>query len=265
MITDPVILHFADSSTRELRGTGDLLLRLFQAYSVKGISVQGKRHSWISSASLSARKSREAGTWWSCCNACCMRKATHKTASRQSVLIQSEAPRWAEFPSWFSSGSRARCVPVGRAHAAGWQHWSRRIRESFLRIRAGPVIPEVDGYLRTQMGRSLRPPSGEPDVSYEHAKSDTRFLVRSNQCGLFQRLQHGGQHSDFRIDYVIGSGSHASCYLARVGEVPTSTRVMPTPTCPCRRSSRCRGSREKSGNKTHIRRSLQPDQPGRCR
>jgi hypothetical protein len=29
MITDPVILHFADGSTRELRGPGDFLLRLF--------------------------------------------------------------------------------------------------------------------------------------------------------------------------------------------------------------------------------------------
>jgi tetratricopeptide (TPR) repeat protein len=77
---------------------------------------------------------------------------------------------------------------------------------------------EVDGYLRTSMGRSLRQPSSEPDGSYEHAKSDTRFLVRSNQNGLFQRMQHGGQNSDFRIDYVIGSGSHATCYLARVGD-----------------------------------------------
>jgi hypothetical protein len=29
MITDPVILHFADGSTRELRGPGDFLPRLF--------------------------------------------------------------------------------------------------------------------------------------------------------------------------------------------------------------------------------------------
>jgi hypothetical protein len=29
LITDPVILHFADGSTRELRGPGDFLLRLF--------------------------------------------------------------------------------------------------------------------------------------------------------------------------------------------------------------------------------------------
>jgi hypothetical protein len=29
MIADPVILHFADGSTRKLRGPGDFLLRLF--------------------------------------------------------------------------------------------------------------------------------------------------------------------------------------------------------------------------------------------
>jgi hypothetical protein len=76
----------------------------------------------------------------------------------------------------------------------------------------------VDGYLRTFMGRSLQTPTGEPDGSYQHAQSNTRFLVRSNQYGLFQRMQYGGQNSDYRIDYVIGSGSHAVCYLARVGD-----------------------------------------------
>ena len=31
-------------------------------------------------------------------------------------------------------------------------------------------------------------------------------------------MQHDGENSDYRIDYAIGSGSHASCYLARVGD-----------------------------------------------
>ena len=68
------------------------------------------------------------------------------------------------------------------------------------------------------MGRSLRTPAGEPDGAYDHATSNTRFLIRSNQSGMFQRMQHGGENSDYRIDYVIGSGSHATCYLARVGD-----------------------------------------------
>jgi hypothetical protein len=59
---------------------------------------------------------------------------------------------------------------------------------------------------------------GEPDGEYDHAKSNTRFLVRSSQRAVYQRMQHAGQNSDYRIDYVIGSGMHASCYLARVGD-----------------------------------------------
>jgi hypothetical protein len=77
---------------------------------------------------------------------------------------------------------------------------------------------EVQGYERTGMGRSLREPAHEPDGQFDHAKSGTRFLVRSNQTGLYQRMQHAGENSDFRIDYVIGSGTHASCYLATVGD-----------------------------------------------
>ncbi len=77
---------------------------------------------------------------------------------------------------------------------------------------------EVDGYLRSAMSKSLRAAAGEPDGAFEHTKSGTRFLVRSNQSGVFQRMQHDGQNSDYRIDYVIGSGVHASCYLARVGD-----------------------------------------------
>jgi hypothetical protein len=77
---------------------------------------------------------------------------------------------------------------------------------------------EVEGYLRTAMGNSLRGVVGQPDGSYDHTRSNTRFLIRANQSGMFQRMQHDGQNSDYRIDYVIGSGSHASCYLARVGD-----------------------------------------------
>jgi hypothetical protein len=77
---------------------------------------------------------------------------------------------------------------------------------------------EVAGYARTPMGMSLRSPIAEPDGSLEHARSGTRFLIRSNRSGLFQRMQHDGENSDYRIDYVIGSGTHASCYLARVGD-----------------------------------------------
>ena len=77
---------------------------------------------------------------------------------------------------------------------------------------------EVKSFAQTGMGRSLRSPRSEPDGRFHHAISNTEFLVRSNRNGLFQRMMHEGQNSDYRIDYVIGSGDHASCYLARVGD-----------------------------------------------
>jgi hypothetical protein len=59
---------------------------------------------------------------------------------------------------------------------------------------------------------------GAPDGEYDHSKSSTRFLVRSSLTAVYQRMEHDGQNWDYRIDYVIGSGIHASCYLARVGD-----------------------------------------------
>src|SRR3954470_7408110 len=77
---------------------------------------------------------------------------------------------------------------------------------------------QVRGYLRTGMGRSLRSPERAPNGSFEHYVSRTTFQIRSNASGLFQRMTHEGQNSDFRVDAVIGSGNHASCYAVRMGD-----------------------------------------------
>jgi len=87
---------------------------------------------------------------------------------------------------------------------------------------AHPCAPcharEVAGYQRNSMNHSLRTAMGEPDGEYDHTRSNTRFLVRSSPNAVYQRMQHDGQNLDYRIDYVIGSGIHASCYLVRVGD-----------------------------------------------
>ena len=77
---------------------------------------------------------------------------------------------------------------------------------------------EVAGYARTGMGRSLHAAVTERDGDFVHAKSGSHFLIRSTRAGVFQRMEQGGETLDYRIDYVIGSGNHASCYLARVGD-----------------------------------------------
>jgi hypothetical protein len=69
------------------------------------------------------------------------------------------------------------------------------------------------------MGRSLRAAAREPDGSFTDTPAGTQFLVRTGAGGVFQRMLHdGAPPAEYRIDYVIGSGAHASCYLARVGD-----------------------------------------------
>lgn len=77
---------------------------------------------------------------------------------------------------------------------------------------------EVKAYAQTGMGRSVRSPRSEPDGSFEHKLSGSSFLIRTNRNGLVQRMTNAGQNSDYLIDYVIGSGNRASCFLARVGD-----------------------------------------------
>jgi hypothetical protein len=77
---------------------------------------------------------------------------------------------------------------------------------------------EVEGYYRSAMAHSLRRPSKEPEGSFEHSLSGTKFTIYSSGTGLWQRMERDGDVSDYRVDYVIGSGNHASGYLVRVGD-----------------------------------------------
>jgi len=77
---------------------------------------------------------------------------------------------------------------------------------------------EVEGYSHSAMAHSLRRPGKEPEGSFEHPLSGTKFTVYSNAKGLWQRMEREGDVSDYRVDYVIGSGNHASGYLVRVGD-----------------------------------------------
>ena len=77
---------------------------------------------------------------------------------------------------------------------------------------------KVEGYSRSAMAHSLRRPSREPGGSFEHSLSGTKFTLYSNAKGFWQRMERGGEVSEYRVDYVIGSGNHASGYLVRMGD-----------------------------------------------
>lgn len=70
---------------------------------------------------------------------------------------------------------------------------------------------EVAGYAQSAMAHSLRMASREPDGSVE--TRDGKITMRSTPSGYWQRLETAGDTTDYRIDYVIGSGNHASGYL----------------------------------------------------
>lgn len=70
---------------------------------------------------------------------------------------------------------------------------------------------EVEGYSKFAMAHSLRKAGNEPIGSVSTA--DTKITVLNDQNGYWQRLQGGGSITSYRIDYVIGSGNHASGYL----------------------------------------------------
>jgi tetratricopeptide (TPR) repeat protein len=76
---------------------------------------------------------------------------------------------------------------------------------------------EVAAYSHSAMARSLRPPSGEPESAFTVVASNTRFTIRRDGKDLWQRMERGGDVSDYRVAYVIGSGKHASGFLILVG------------------------------------------------
>jgi hypothetical protein len=70
---------------------------------------------------------------------------------------------------------------------------------------------EVEGYARSAMAHSLRRAAQEPPGTVN--TPDAKITMDSSPTGYWQRLQSGGEVTNYRIDYVIGSGNHASGYL----------------------------------------------------
>src|SRR5580704_18411720 len=74
---------------------------------------------------------------------------------------------------------------------------------------------EVAGYARSAMAHSLRRPAQEPDgIVTAHGSKITMY---SAPTGYWQRWENGGDRSEYHIDWVVGSGNHASGYLVDIG------------------------------------------------
>jgi photosynthetic reaction center cytochrome c subunit len=73
---------------------------------------------------------------------------------------------------------------------------------------------EVEGFVRSAMAHSLRRASQEPTGSVTIPNG--KITAYSMPTGSWQRLETGGEVNNFQIDYVIGSGKHASGYLVDI-------------------------------------------------
>jgi len=73
---------------------------------------------------------------------------------------------------------------------------------------------EVAGYARSTMAHSLRRAGHEPDGKVNAHGS--KITMHSSSTGYWQLWENAGETIDYRIDYVIGSGTHASGYLADI-------------------------------------------------
>jgi photosynthetic reaction center cytochrome c subunit len=70
---------------------------------------------------------------------------------------------------------------------------------------------EVEGYARSAMAHSLRRAGQEPNGTVRIPNG--KIEIYTSPTGYWQRLQSGEDVANYRIDYVVGSGNHASGYL----------------------------------------------------
>jgi len=74
---------------------------------------------------------------------------------------------------------------------------------------------EVAGYARSGMAQSLRRTHQEP-AGVVTARGTT-ITISSSASGYWQSRENAGEKSHYRVDFVVGSGNHASGYLVDIG------------------------------------------------
>jgi photosynthetic reaction center cytochrome c subunit len=74
---------------------------------------------------------------------------------------------------------------------------------------------EVEGYARSAMAHSLRRAGSEPDGIV--TAGATKITAHSSANDYWQRRENGDEKTEYRTDYVVGSGNHASGYLIYIG------------------------------------------------
>jgi len=68
------------------------------------------------------------------------------------------------------------------------------------------------------MAHSLSVAAPQPEATFEHRASGTRFSIQTAAGETFQTLERQGETQRVRVSYVVGSGNHAFGMLAQVGD-----------------------------------------------
>jgi hypothetical protein len=74
----------------------------------------------------------------------------------------------------------------------------------------------VEGFARSKMARSMRVGGQEPAGTV--TTPGTTITMHSDKDGSWQTLSSHGTTTTYRVDYVIGSGTHASGYVMDLGD-----------------------------------------------
>jgi hypothetical protein len=70
---------------------------------------------------------------------------------------------------------------------------------------------EVEGFARSKMAQSMSLPALEPKGTVR--VTGTTIEMYSDKQGSWQRLESHGETENYRVDYVIGSGTHAKGFI----------------------------------------------------
>jgi len=77
---------------------------------------------------------------------------------------------------------------------------------------------EVAGFAKSAMAHSLGTAGTQPDGQFTQTGSGTQFEIRTTSSGVWQSFRRGGESGKLRVEYTIGSGTHATGFLAEVGD-----------------------------------------------
>jgi hypothetical protein len=75
---------------------------------------------------------------------------------------------------------------------------------------------EVNGFARSKMAQSMRLPTHEPEGIVRTPQTTLRMY--SNREGSWQSLESHSHTETYRVDYVIGSGTHANGYIISLAD-----------------------------------------------